>query len=127
LALAAPAARAQGDDRNGGEPAYYQGPEQVQVTVPRPRPQRGEFGAPIRDVALTRNVRYDDLDLTTNRGARQLKERIDYTARALCQRLDAMYPVAVSDSPPCYRTAMRDAMFQANAAIDDARNVATND
>jgi len=95
--------------------------ERVEVIAPHHHAQRSAIGAPIVDVALTREVRLDDLDLATPRGAHILRARIRNTARALCERLDLRYPVATSDSPPCYRAAISDAMDQADAAIAQAR------
>jgi UrcA family protein len=66
-------------------------------------------------------VRFDDLDLSTPRGAHILRVRIRNTARELCSKLDLRYPVATSDSPPCYRAAISDAMDQAETAIAQAR------
>jgi len=101
---------------------YDYGPnEQVIITAPPYHGRSSTTGAPIRDVAMQREVRFDDLDLRSNWGARALKQRIKYQARALCQRLDNMYPVSASDSPPCYETALRDAMGQADEAIAQAR------
>ena len=117
LFLAAPA----GAQEPGSAYAYSNGPETVIVAVPRQRPERSEIGAPIRDVSISREVRFDDLDLSTDSGARHLRNRIEYTARALCTRLDVAYPVATSDSPPCYQSAVAGAMVQADRAIADAR------
>ena len=66
-------------------------------------------------------MRFDDLDLRTDWGARELRHRIEYTARVMCQRLDAMYPIKADNSPPCYRTAVEGAMYQADTAINQAR------
>jgi UrcA family protein len=129
------------DDDYGPPPpaAYDQGPgydqygpneqygstEEVIVTAPRPRFEpRSEIGAPIENVSLSRDVRYDDLDLTTPEGARELRERIRFTAQQECRQLDTMYPIAADGSPPCYRTAVEDGMQQADEAIDRARNYA---
>jgi len=118
LFAAAPA----GAQQPGDAYAYSNGPETVTVAVPRARPQRSDIGAPIRDVAISRDVRYDDLDLASPAGARTLRHRIEYTARTLCQRLDVAYPVATADSPPCYRSAVAGAMAQADQVIADARD-----
>lgn len=98
------------------------GTEQVEVTAPPyHHASRSAIGAPIRDVSLSQAVRFDDLDLRSARGARELRHRVRYTARKLCNKLDMRYPISTSDSPPCYRTALRNAMYQANAVISDAR------
>jgi UrcA family protein len=107
-----------------GRPVYHDyGPTQeITITAPHRHTERSTIGAPIEDVALSRPVRYDDLDLTTDWGIHRLHERIAYTARVLCNRLDVTHPIAVSDSPPCYRTAMEEAAPQALAAIDRAND-----
>jgi len=123
LALAAPANAQQYDrqyDRYG-DAMYGNSDEEIVVTAPRYHP-RSEIGAPIRDVALSRDVRFDDLDLRTARGAHELKLRIRYTANDLCQRLNIRYPVSYGNNPPCYQTSVRHAMYQADRAISDARN-----
>ena len=99
----------------------YGSTEEVIVTAPRPPQERGDYGAPIRDVALSSEIRFDDLDLTTGYGARALQRRVSATARDLCRRLEVRYPVATSDSPPCFQTAYENAMDQADEAIAQAR------
>jgi UrcA family protein len=99
----------------------YAGPtEQVIVRAPPYGPQRSTIGAPIVDVAVQREVRFDDLDLRTTWGARALRERVRTTALNLCQQLENQY-VTLDDNPPCYRTAYEGAMDQAEDAIRDAR------
>jgi UrcA family protein len=97
--------------------------DEVLVTAPRAR-VRGEYGAPIRDVALSREVSFADLDLTTDEGAMILETRIRQTARNLCRQLDVMHPVKADNSPPCYQTAVDGAMIEATAVINDARGMA---
>jgi UrcA family protein len=119
LALVASSAKAQ--DYDNQPTAYQNGPnEQVEVYAPRHH-QRSTIGAPIEDVSMSRPVRYDDLDLRTAWGARTLKNRIRTTAHLLCERLDAFYPISTDDSPPCYSTAVNQAMYQADATIHNAR------
>lgn len=105
--------------------SYYgppRGGEEVIIQAPRYHgPARSAIGAPIEDVSLSRPVRFDDLDLRTSWGAHALHNRISYTARTLCRRLDFEYPISTSDSPDCYRTAMAYAMEQADDAIARAR------
>jgi UrcA family protein len=96
--------------------------EHVTVTAPRPPQDRSTIGAPIVDVALSREVRIDDLDLRTGYGVRVLERRVSAMAQALCRRLDLRYPIATSDSPPCYEAAYDDAMAQADEAIARARD-----
>jgi UrcA family protein len=122
LVFAAPAALAQ----DYGAPAYDRAAAHEQITVQAPRyhPRRSAIGAPIREVAISRPVRFDDLDLATPWGAHVLRDRIRVTARELCNRLNFEYPVTASDSPPCYRTALQNAMYRADEAIADARGYA---
>jgi UrcA family protein len=84
-------------------------------------PQRSEIGAPIEDVSLSREVRFDDLDLRSSWGQDTLRGRIRRTALSLCQELENRFPVTDETSPPCYRTAYEDAMNQAESAIQNAR------
>jgi UrcA family protein len=128
FALAASSANAQddqyGNPNYGPPPSYgpaYGPPEEITVFGPRRHVERGDLGAAIQDVAISRPVRFDDLDLRTDWGARELRNRIEYTARVMCQRLDAMYPISADNSPPCYRTAVDQAIYQADAAISQAR------
>ncbi|HEY4115133.1 MAG TPA: UrcA family protein [Rhizomicrobium sp.] len=104
-----------------GDRAYYEPGtgEEVQVIAPRRPVDRTTVGAPIEDVALSRPVRTDDLDLRTLWGVRTLRARISNTAHVLCREMDTMY-VPLSTNPPCYRTAVRAAWRQARVAIDDA-------
>ncbi|HXL99636.1 MAG TPA: UrcA family protein [Rhizomicrobium sp.] len=120
LILAAPSAMAQDYGRDDG---FRNGPtEEVIVTAPPYRQQRSAVtGAPIQDVAISQPVRFDDLDLRTDWGARTLHERIRTAAHDLCRRLDTLYPNSTDDSPPCYRTALENAMYRADSAIDAAR------
>ena len=118
LLFIAPAASAQD---YGPPPDGYYGPnEEVIITAPRYR-QRGHLGGEIKDVAMQREVRYDDLDLRSGWGVRKLEARIKSAARSMCSSLDRMYPISTDDSPPCYRAAVDDAMAQADEAIARAR------
>ena len=104
-------------------------PEVVVVRPPYSPTQRDSAtGAPIENVSLSRPVRFDDLDLTSNWGVRALHTRIRIAAQTLCSQLDAMYPAAVDTNGPnspvdmsCYRRAVDDAMYQADAAVAAAR------
>ena len=66
--------------------------------------------------------------VTTSRREQRLRERVLYTAHALCNRLDRAYPVNAADEPQdafgssrCYGDAVEDGMNQADAAIARAR------
>jgi UrcA family protein len=109
---------------NGGP--GYQSSEEVIITAPRryrTPAQPSITGAPITTAEMTRAVRYDDLDLQSPYGRRILHDRISRAARAMCDRLDAMYPAVVTDtvsmpaSSSCYEDAMQDASYQADAVI----------
>lgn len=101
----------------------YHGEEEVIVRAPRYRErQRSEIGAPIENVALSEPVRFDDLDLDSDRDVRRLETRIHAKARALCRRLEVAHPIDISDTPQtCYRDAVADAMDQVQAAVAQRR------
>jgi len=100
---------------------YYAGPtEDVIVRAPHYGPQRSEIGAPIQNVSLSREVRFDDLDLRTVWGARVLRNRLRQTALNLCRQLDNQY-VTLDDNRSCYRAAYEDAMMQADDVIRSTR------
>ena len=135
LAIAAPAGAADYDENDQGAvqddsrvSVSYDAAtgDEVVVSAPRYR-ERGEYGAPIETVAMSRDVRFDDLDLTTDEGVRALQGRIRGTARALCRELEVMHPVAAPNNPPCYDAAVDDAMAQADQAIDAARYAYNDD
>ena len=98
------------------------------VYGPHREGERSAIGAPIEDVSISRPVRYDDLDLRTDRGVHELKRRILHTADGLCRRLDVVYPgrfyPPTSDNLPCRQTVIEDAMEQADAAIARERGYA---
>lgn len=97
--------------------------EVVTVTAPRPHEaKRSAIGAEIVNVSLSRDVRYDDLDLRTDRGARELRSRVRRAASVLCRQLDAEYLVTEDDATPCASAALDDAMHQADVAIGSARS-----
>src|SRR5262249_24525539 len=121
-ALVFSASVALAQDYYGAPPpdGYYGPNENVIITAPRYR-ERGHLGAEIRDVAMQREVRFDDLDLRTGWGVRTLEARIKVAARSMCDRLDRFYPIAADDNPPCFQNAVADAMAQADEAIARAR------
>jgi UrcA family protein len=115
---------------SAGAQDYASGPaEEVIVTPPPPQgPQRSAIGAPIVLASQSAPVRFDDLDLRTERGARDLRSRVNFAARTLCTRLSTLYPSSFNGvatgwppEPDCYRTAVDSAMPGAEAAIDAAR------
>ena len=121
VAIVASAAVAQ--DYDSSQVAYHNsGDDEVTVYAPhRYQPDRSSIGAPIVNVALSRAVRYDDLDLRTGFGVRKLNERIRYTARVLCQQIHIRYVITEGEQDSCYRETVADAQDRADAAIDHAR------
>lgn len=97
--------------------------EVVTVTAPKlHQRQRSTIGAPIVNVSLSREVRFDDLDLATASGARELRARVRHTAKALCNQLDQQYLVTEDDGKGCVGAATQDALEQADSAIHGARS-----
>jgi UrcA family protein len=116
-------ALAQEYDRYGNRVVYQDNsaPDEITVYAPRHHQERSAIGAPIEEVSLSQPVRYDDLDLTNDRGIHRFHERIAATAREICRRLETRYPVDIADGQPsCYRSAMESAEPLAMAAIDRA-------
>ena len=113
-------------DNGYGNPAgYVSTDDDVQVSRPRYNYGMGKLGAPNMRVYLSREVRYDDLNLRTRRGARILHERVKLTARLLCRDLDQRYPVTADnggDNITCYHDASENALYRADRAIREARS-----
>jgi UrcA family protein len=118
LAIFVPSVHAQSYDEDG----YYSNGDEVVVQAPRHYRETSPIGAPIENVSISRVVRYDDLDLRSHWGAEELRSRVNAAASSACDEMDTMHPIATSDSPPCYSTAARDGMDQANEAIERARD-----
>jgi UrcA family protein len=120
LALTVQSAHAQAayDDDAG---VYQNGSDEVVVRAPRYHREYSTIGAPIEDVAISRVVPYDDLDLSTDWGANELRARVYRAAYLACDKMDVEYPVGTADSPPCVRTTFRNGMRQARDAIGAAR------
>jgi UrcA family protein len=127
LALALAGQPASAQTSYGGNPTVGAPSEEVIITAPRYHAKRNELGAQLDNVSLSRDVSFTDLDLRTDRGAHILRERVKETARTLCYQLDTDYLVTEDNSPPCYSTAVRDALGQADAAIRAARRTAYNE
>ncbi len=117
LALIA-AMPAQAQDRTTYTRIVDGAPERVEVIMPHT--ERSEIGAPIEYRSISRDVRFDDLDLSTRAGAHELRERVRQTARDMCNQPDMRFAVPTASSPPCYSTAVRDAMEQVDSAIVQA-------
>jgi UrcA family protein len=92
--------------------------DDITVYAPRSRQRRSSTtGAPIEWVSISRPVSYQDLDLSTQWGVDELVRRVRGAARSACSQMDVMHPIATSDSPPCYRDAIRRAMRDVEVAI----------
>ncbi len=124
LLLGTPAALAQDNSPYRDEPGYYGNPPRETIEVIAPRyPYYRPGGARIDQVSLTREVRTYDLDLRTPWGADELRSRVRFTARFLCEKIDRNF-ATVDDGRSCYYEALERAMEQADAAIAHARGVA---
>lgn len=99
----------------------YQGSEDVQVIAPRFTVEGTHLNGPLEKVSLSTRVRYDDLNLRTWRGARELKMRVRDAAQDTCTRIAEAYPVQQAFGTSCYKTALENGELRANAAIRDAR------
>jgi UrcA family protein len=114
---------------SAGAQDYYGDPsEEVIVTPPHYVPPRSFIRAPIIDVSMSRAVRFDDLDLRADWGARALRGRVIFAATTLCGQLNTMYPVSYDGTGGqwprdhnCFHNAVAHAMVKADAAISAAR------
>ena len=118
---AASAANAQG---YYGPPAS--GPtEQLEVIAPRVYRQPNEewrpLNAPPAEMSLSTVVHFEDLDLRSRAGARELRHRIFAAARNVCGQLDDAYPVYPLTGTHCFRTAYENGIVRAKSAITAAR------
>jgi UrcA family protein len=95
--------------------------EKIEVYAPRFRVDRSPLNGPVNKISLSRSVYYDDLDLRTASGARELRLRVHDMARDICSQLEDASPVPEAPGTSCYRTAVKDAMWRADDAIRDAR------
>jgi UrcA family protein len=95
--------------------------EEVEVTAPAIREEPSRSVTQPGRLTTSRHVRYEDLDLTTQAGARELRDRVREAASEVCDTLASVEPADSADYRPCYRQALQTAMPRANAAIEDAR------
>jgi UrcA family protein len=102
---------------------YSAGPnESVIVVAPRFRAQSSPLNGPMERVSYSGTVRYDDLDISTYHGARELRHRVYEEARNVCGRLREAYPVyTLNSSRSCFRDALDNGLVKADAAITSAR------
>jgi UrcA family protein len=122
LALAASSANAQ--DYGRYDNGAYSNDENIQVIAPRfdTNADGQRLNGPLEKISLSTNVSYDDLNLRTRRGARELKMRVRDAAQSTCARLAEAYPVEQAFGTNCYKTALQNAELRANSAIRDARD-----
>jgi UrcA family protein len=126
LFLAAPAL-AQDYGPPPDEGAYASGPpEEVIVQAPRLRFRAEQSGPrsldlPPEKVSLSTAVRYDDLDLASWEGARELRARVHRAAHHVCGQLADAFPVYQLNGTRCYRDAVENGLIRADEAISTAR------
>ena len=122
ILFATPGALAQ-DDGKINDAAYSpEATEQVIVVAPDISEERSNAFGHLDKVSMSLRVPFDDLDLTTHDGARELRERVRSAARDVCVKLADEYPFKQQPgATPCYEGALKTAMIHADAAIHDAR------
>jgi UrcA family protein len=110
--------------------AYVAPPEDVIVVAPHvPRFREEGSGPrlvnmPPEKISLSTNVRYDDLDLVSGGGARELRWRVSEAAHHVCGELREAYPLRQLQGTRCYRDALENGLIRANEAIATARHYA---
>ena len=114
--FAASSAMAQDYDNN------YDNSESVTVTAPRFHADDSKVGGPLERVSLSGIVRYDDLNLQTREGARELRWRVGEEARAICRNLAEAYPSYRMNGTSCYKDALNNALVKADEAIQQSRD-----
>ena len=115
VALIAPAASAQ-------EYAHSQGgPEAVIVIAPSLDTESRRLNGPLEKISLSGAVRYDDLNLATRQGARELRWRVRAEARDVCERLSEAYPVHPAPGTSCYKEAADNGLVRAVEAVETVR------
>ncbi len=101
--------------------------DNAQITVAAARPTvsttHTRTGISTEVMSITHKVSYADLNLATYSGAVALEKRVNETAKAICARLDTLYPQAKSENPTCVKDAIDTAMVQAHAAISAAEKL----
>ena len=80
--------------------------------------------APADQVTLTHLVSFSDLNLTTQSGQEELRDRIAETDRFTCEQLERLYPRQSESPARCTRQAIEDSDSQVAAAIDAAEREA---
>jgi UrcA family protein len=95
--------------------------ESVIIVAPRYRNDHNYLNVPPENVSLSQVVRYDDLDLRSRSGVRELRRRVRIVADQVCGQLIDEYPVGVDSDATCYRNAVAEARPRVDAAIQTAR------
>ncbi len=96
--------------------------EQIEVTAPHFRTDNTQrLNGTLQKVSYSNIVHYDDLNLRTRSGARELRLRVRDEAQDVCTRLEEAYPVREMQGTSCYKDALDNALLRADAAIRDAR------
>jgi UrcA family protein len=103
----------------------YDGPESVTVTAPRFHADDTKVGGPLERVSLSGTVRYDDLNLQSYEGARELRFRVREEAQAICRNLAEAYPYYKMNGTTCYKDALDNALVKADEAIQQSRDYDT--
>ncbi|MGE4058470.1 MAG: UrcA family protein [Sphingomonadales bacterium] len=70
--------------------------------------------------SATQAVSYADLDLSTEAGKKELRHRVNLTARFLCDKLGQSATTSVSAVPSCREAAVKDAMERVGTAEENA-------
>jgi UrcA family protein len=101
-------------------------PDEVIVQAPRLRFRSEQSGPssldlPPEKVSLSTAVRYDDLDLASWQGARELRYRVHVAAHRVCGQLAEAFPVYQLNGTRCYRDALQNGLVRADEAIATAR------
>jgi UrcA family protein len=104
-----------------GPAAYEAPPEQVEVYAPRFHTEHTPLNAPVEKVSLSMAVPYDDLDLRTWQGARELHHRVRDAAWQVCSNLREAYPFERAANTSCFKTAYENAIVSADQAIGSTR------
>src|SRR5690242_17060413 len=100
----------------------YSDDSNLTVTAPRFHVEGNRMRSVPERVSLSTNVRYDDLDLRSYRGAHTLRGRVREAAQSVCAQLAEAYPFYQLNGTSCYKSALENGMVRADAAIRDARD-----
>ena len=76
----------------------------------------GTPGVPIQNVSLSYGVSTAGLDLTSDSGKKELKERVHTAAMAACKELSRQFPGAGPSDLDCAKVAVEKAMKQVHQA-----------